>query len=153
MIHVNIQVLQTDALAHRLTQTWTGRQVAVGLAAIHRAAHHAGVARDLVHLTMTAIPVLAVRSLDLAGDLVRHPGPALAMATLVITAQVTHVRNPAGAPVNLQVLAQVQIPGTMALETTCTSLVRNLEVPALTTDALVVTADVRAVAGGTTLTK
>lgn len=153
MIPANIQGLQTDGLAHRLTQTWTGRQVAVGLGAIHRVAHRAGVARDLVRLTTTAILVLAVRSMDLAEDHVRHPGPALAMATLVITAQMSHVLNPAGAPANLQVPAQVQIRGMMALETTCTPLVRNLEVPALTTDAHVVIVDARAVAEGMTLTK
>lgn len=153
MIPVNIQVLQIDALAHRITQTWTVRQVAVGPAAIHHVAHHAGVARDLVRLTMTAIPVPAVRSLDLAEDRVRRQDPALAMATLVITARMTHVLNPAGAPVNLQVPAQVQIPDTMALETTCTPLVRNPEVLALTIDAHVETVGARAAAVGMTLMK
>ncbi|GAI94206.1 unnamed protein product [marine sediment metagenome] len=153
MIPANIQVLQTDALAHRLTQTWTGRLVAVGLAATHRVAHHAEAAQDLVRLTMTAIQVPAVRSTGLAEDHVHHPGLALAMATLAITAQMNHVLNPAGAPDNPQALAQVQISGTMTLETTCTPLVRNLEVLALTTDAHVVTVGARAVAEGMTLMK
>ena len=152
MIHVNIQVLQIDALAHRITQIWMVlRQVAVGPAVIHREAHHAGVARDLVHLTTTAIQVPAVRSMDLAEDRVRHLGRALAMETLAITAPMNYDLNPAGAPVNLQVLVQVQILATMAPETTCTPLVMNLEVPVLTTDAHVATAGARAVVEGMTL--
>jgi hypothetical protein len=75
------------------------------------------------------------------------------MATLVITARMTHVLNPAGAPVNLQVPAQVQIPDTMAFETTCTPLVRNLGVLALMTDVRAVTVGARAAAEGMTLTK
>jgi hypothetical protein len=153
MIHANIQVLQTDVLVRRITQTWTIRQITVDPAVIHRVAHHAGVARDPVRLTMTAIPVPAVRSLDLAEDHVHHLGLALAMGTLAITAQMNHVRNPADAPASLQVLAQVQIPGTMVLETTCTPLARNLEVLALTTDVHVVTVGARAVAEGMTLMK
>jgi hypothetical protein len=91
--------------------------------------------------------------MGLAGDHVHHPGLALAMGTLAITAQMTHVLNPAGAPVNLQVPAQVQIPDTMALETTSTPLVRNLEVPAPTIDVRAVTVGARAVVDGMTLMK
>jgi len=154
MTPVNIQALQTDALARRLTRTWTVLQVAAGLGAIHRAAHRADAARDLVHPMTTAILVLiVVRSLDLAEDRVRHQGPVLDTVTLAITAQMNHVLSPVDAPVNPQALAQVQIPVMMVLKTTCTLLVKNLEVLALTTDGHVATAGERAVVGETTLMK
>jgi hypothetical protein len=150
MIPVNIRDLQTDALAHRLIQTWTVLQVAAGLDAIHRVAHRAGVARDLVRPTTTAIPVLiVVRSLDLVEDRVHRPDPALAMVTLAITAQTNHVPSPVDAPVNPQALAQVQIPAMMVLKTTCILLVKSLEALVLTTDGHVATAGERAVADET----
>ena len=118
-----------------------------GPGATHRVAHRAGVARDLVHHTTIAILVLVVdRSLEPAEDPVRRPDPALATVTLAITAQMGHVLN-VDAPVHLQVLAQVQILGTMILETTCTPRAKNLEVLAPTTAAHVVIAGARAVAG------
>lgn len=156
MIPVNIQVPQTDALVHRLTQTWTVRQVAVGPGAIHRVVHHAGATRDLVRPTMIVIPVLTVvRSLDLAEDHAHHPGPVHAMVILAIIAQTNYAPNPVDALVNHQVLARVQIPATMGLETTYTPLARNPEVhlPVLTTDVHVATAGARAVADEMTLMK
>jgi hypothetical protein len=155
MTPVNIQALQTDARGHRLTQTWTVLQVAAGLDAIHRAAHRAGVARDLARRPMTTdIPVpIVVRSLALVEDRVHHRGPALAMVTPAITAQTNHVPSPVDAPVNPQALARVQIPAMMVLKTTCILQVKNLGVPALTTDGHVATAGERAVAGETTLMK
>ena len=154
MTPVNIQALQTDARGHRLTQTWTVRQAAVGLGATHRAAHRAGVARDLVRPTTTAITVLiVVRSPALVGDRVHHRDPALATVTLATTAQMSHVSSPVDAPAHLQVLHQVQILVTVVLETTCILPVKNLEVLALTIGGHVAIAGERAVAEGTTSTK
>jgi len=127
MIPVNIQVHPTDVLAHRLTQTWTVRLLAVGPGATHHVAHRAGVAQDHARHTMIAIPALiVVRNPDLVEDRVHHPGLALAMVTLAITAQTNYAPSPADDPVHLQALARAQIPATMALETTCIPLVKNL---------------------------
>lgn len=156
MIPVNIQVHQTDVLAHRPTQTWTVRLLAVGPGAIHHVAHRAGVAQGHALHTTIAIPALAVvRSLDLADDRVHPPGLALAMVTLATTAQMNYALNPVDAPVRLQALAQAQIPATMTLEMTCTPLAKNPEAHllALTTDAHVATAGARAVADEMTLMK
>lgn len=76
---------------------------------------------------MIAIPALAVaRSPDLVEDRVHHPGLDLAMVTLAITAQMNYALSLVDDLVSLQVPARVQIPATMALETTCIPLVKNL---------------------------
>ena len=127
MTPVNIQAHQTDVLAHHLTRTWTVRLLAVGLGATHHVAHRAGVTRDLARHTMIAIPALTVvRSLDLVEDRVHHLGLAIAMVTLAITAQMNNALSPAEDPVRHQVIALVQTPATMALETTCIPLAKNL---------------------------
>ena len=127
MIPVNIPAHRTDVLAHRLIQTWTVRLLAVGPGATHHVAHRAGVAPGHAHHTMIAIPALVVvRSPDLVEDRVHHPGQALAMVILVITAQTNYALNLVDAPVRLQVLARVQIPATLALEMTCIPPVKNL---------------------------
>ena len=156
MIPVNIPAHQTDVLAHRPTQTWTVRLLAVGPGAIHHVAHRAGVAQGHALHTTIDIPVLTVvRSLDLADDRVHHRALALDMVTLAITAQMNNALSPAEDPVRHQVIALVQPPATMALETTCIPLAKNPEAPllALTTDAHVATAGARAVADEMTLMK
>ncbi|GAB7330028.1 hypothetical protein MBLNU13_g01718t1 [Cladosporium sp. NU13] len=102
------------------------RQYPVGPGAIRHEAHRAGVVQDHARHTMIATPALAVvRSRDLVEDRVHHPGLALAMVTLAITAQMNYVLSLVDDLVSLQVLARVQIPATMALETTFIPLVRN----------------------------
>ena len=103
---------------------------------------------------MIVTPVLTVvRSLDLAEDHAHHPVPALVMVILAITAQTNYAPNPVDALVNPKVLVRVQIPAMTTLGTTCTLLVRNLEVHPLapTTDVHVATAGARAVADETIL--
>ena len=108
MIPVNIQVHQTDVLAHRPTQTWTVRLLVVDPGATHHVAHRAGVVQDHARHMMIAIPALAVvRSPDLVEDRVHHLGLALAMVTLATTAQMNYALSPVDAPVSLQVLARV----------------------------------------------
>jgi hypothetical protein len=70
----------------------------------------------------------AVPSLDLVEDHVRHPDPALAMAILETSAQMNHVLNVADTPAHLRIIAPVQIPATMTLETICIPLARSPEV-------------------------
>lgn len=150
MIPVNILVRRTGALAHRTTQIWTFRQVAVGPDAIRRAAHHAGVAQDPVHRTTTATLVqIVVCSLVLAEDRARHQGLTLAMATLAITVQANLVLSLADAPGRRQVPDQAPIHATTTRGTTYIPLVKSLAVrhPALTTDAHVALAGARVVVG------
>ena len=123
---------------------------------MHRAAHHAGVARDLVlHMTIVILVPAVARSLDHVEGHAHHPGLALAMATLEISAQMSHAPSAEDALAHLRIVALDQIPATTTLETTCTLLEKILEVHLLapTTDVHVVTADARAVVDVTTLTK